>query len=122
MGARPPFYLGLILFAVGALLGCFVFLGTLVVARAGNPTDANARALTASQAFGSTSRRGPLCKRWSRSAWNATDSIGGPFAMQTARRGYAEPDCRCNDGGGVTPRNWQSPCASMSNARLNRAR
>lgn len=34
MGARPPFYLGLILFAVGALLGCFVFLGTLVVARA----------------------------------------------------------------------------------------
>jgi cytochrome c oxidase subunit I len=33
MGARPPFYLGLILFAVGALLGCFVFLGTLVVAR-----------------------------------------------------------------------------------------
>jgi cytochrome c oxidase subunit 1 len=34
MGARPPFYLGLILFAVGALLGCFVFLGTLVVAKA----------------------------------------------------------------------------------------
>jgi len=34
MGARPPFYLGLILFAVGALIGCFVFLGTLVVARA----------------------------------------------------------------------------------------
>jgi len=34
MGARPPFYLGLILFAVGALLGCFVFLGTLVIARA----------------------------------------------------------------------------------------
>jgi cytochrome c oxidase subunit 1 len=34
MGAAPPFYLGLILFAVGALLGCFVFLGTLVVARA----------------------------------------------------------------------------------------
>jgi cytochrome c oxidase subunit I len=33
MGARPPFYLGLILFAVGALLGCFVFLGTLVLAR-----------------------------------------------------------------------------------------
>ncbi len=34
MSARPPFYLGLILYAVGALLGCFVFLGTLVVARA----------------------------------------------------------------------------------------
>ncbi len=34
MPAAPHFYLGLILFAVGALLGCFVFLGTLVVARA----------------------------------------------------------------------------------------
>ena len=34
MAARPPFYLGLILFAVGALIGCFVFLGTLVIARA----------------------------------------------------------------------------------------
>ncbi|HTS52460.1 MAG TPA: cbb3-type cytochrome c oxidase subunit I [Burkholderiales bacterium] len=33
MPAQPPFYLGLILFAVGALIGCFVFLGTLVVAR-----------------------------------------------------------------------------------------
>ena len=33
MGARPAFYLGLILFAVGALVGCFVFLGTLVVAK-----------------------------------------------------------------------------------------
>lgn len=33
MGAHPAFYLGLILFAVGALIGCFVFLGTLVVAR-----------------------------------------------------------------------------------------
>ncbi len=31
---HPGFYLGLILFAVGALIGCFVFLGTLVVARA----------------------------------------------------------------------------------------
>jgi cytochrome c oxidase subunit 1 len=30
------FYLGLILFAVGALLGCFVFLGTLVVAKEEN--------------------------------------------------------------------------------------
>jgi cytochrome c oxidase subunit 1 len=34
MGAHPTFYLGLILFAVGALIGCFVFFGTLVVARA----------------------------------------------------------------------------------------
>jgi len=31
--AAPHFYLGLILFAVGALIGCFVFLGTLVVAK-----------------------------------------------------------------------------------------
>jgi cytochrome c oxidase subunit 1 len=31
--ASPYFYLGLILFAVGALIGCFVFFGTLVVAR-----------------------------------------------------------------------------------------
>jgi len=31
---HPAFYLGLILFAVGALIGCFVFLGTLAVARA----------------------------------------------------------------------------------------
>ena len=34
MAAHWSFYLGLILFAVGALLGCFVFLGTLVVGRA----------------------------------------------------------------------------------------
>ena len=34
MAAEPAFYLGLILFAVGALIGCFVFLGTLVIARA----------------------------------------------------------------------------------------
>jgi len=33
MPAEPLFYLGLILFAVGALIGCFIFLGTLVVAR-----------------------------------------------------------------------------------------
>lgn len=33
MQAAPHFYLGLILFAVGALIGCFVFFGTLVVAR-----------------------------------------------------------------------------------------
>jgi len=31
--AAPNFYLALILFAVGALIGCFVFLGTLVVAK-----------------------------------------------------------------------------------------
>jgi len=34
MQASPVFYLGLILFAVGALIGCFVFFGTLVVAKA----------------------------------------------------------------------------------------
>jgi cytochrome c oxidase subunit 1 len=34
MGAHPTFYLGLILFAVGALISCFVFFGTLVIARA----------------------------------------------------------------------------------------
>src|SRR3972149_1476333 len=34
MGAPPTFYAGLILFAVGALIGCFVFFGTLVVAKA----------------------------------------------------------------------------------------
>ncbi len=33
MQAEPSFYLGIILFAVGALIGCFVFFGTLVVAR-----------------------------------------------------------------------------------------
>jgi len=33
MMAAPHFYLGLILFAVGALIGCFVFFGTLVVAK-----------------------------------------------------------------------------------------
>lgn len=33
MPAEPIFYLGLILFAVGALLGCFIFLGTLVIAK-----------------------------------------------------------------------------------------
>ena len=34
MGAHWSFYLGLIVFAVGALIGCFVFLGTLVVGKA----------------------------------------------------------------------------------------
>jgi cytochrome c oxidase subunit 1 len=33
MQASPHFYLGLILFAVGALVGCFIFLGTLVIAK-----------------------------------------------------------------------------------------
>lgn len=33
MGADQLFYLSLILFAVGALIGCFVFFGTLVVAK-----------------------------------------------------------------------------------------
>lgn len=33
MMAAPSFYLGLILFAVGALIACFVFLGTLVIAK-----------------------------------------------------------------------------------------
>ena len=33
MMATPAFYLGLILFAVGALIGCFVFFGTLVIAK-----------------------------------------------------------------------------------------
>jgi cytochrome c oxidase subunit 1 len=33
MEAPPLFYLSLILFAVGALIGCFVFFGTLVVAK-----------------------------------------------------------------------------------------
>jgi cytochrome c oxidase subunit 1 len=34
MQASPWFYLGLLVFAVGALIGCFVFFGTLVVAKA----------------------------------------------------------------------------------------
>jgi cytochrome c oxidase subunit 1 len=33
MKAAPHFYLGLILFAVGALVGCIVFFGTLVIAK-----------------------------------------------------------------------------------------
>jgi cytochrome c oxidase subunit 1 len=32
--AHPLFYLSLILFAVGALIGCFIFFGTLVIAKA----------------------------------------------------------------------------------------
>ena len=34
MRAEPHFYLGIVLFAVGALIGCGVFFGTLVIARA----------------------------------------------------------------------------------------
>ena len=34
--AAPHFYLGLIIFAVGALIGCFVFWGTLVIAKEEN--------------------------------------------------------------------------------------
>lgn len=33
MQAAPDFYLGIILFAVGALIACFIFLGTLVIAK-----------------------------------------------------------------------------------------
>lgn len=33
MPAEPMFYLGLIVFVVGALIGCFIFMGTLVVAK-----------------------------------------------------------------------------------------
>jgi len=34
MQAAPHFYLGLVLFAVGALIGCAIFFGTLVIAKA----------------------------------------------------------------------------------------
>ena len=40
MMASSWFYLGLILFAVGALIACFVFFGTLVVAKREKPTKA----------------------------------------------------------------------------------
>lgn len=36
MQAEPHFYLGLILFAVGALIACFIFFGTLVIAKEEN--------------------------------------------------------------------------------------
>ncbi len=39
MPANPNFYLGLLMFAVGALIGCFIFLGTLVVAKRENTYD-----------------------------------------------------------------------------------
>src|SRR5262245_16678532 len=40
MQAAPHFYLGLILFAVGALIGIGLFFGTLVIAHAGAPMRA----------------------------------------------------------------------------------
>ena len=44
MMAAQHFYLGLILFAVGALIGCGIFFGTLVIARATRrPTRARSR-------------------------------------------------------------------------------
>ena len=43
MQAAPHFYLGLILVAVGALIGCGIFFGTLVVARRTRPTPARFR-------------------------------------------------------------------------------
>ncbi len=46
MKADPLFYLGLILFAVGALIGCFVFLGTLVVAKAEKTYDGSVPLVT----------------------------------------------------------------------------
>ncbi|MCP4431181.1 MAG: cytochrome c oxidase subunit I [Gammaproteobacteria bacterium] len=46
MQAAPHFYLGLILFAVGALLGCFVFLGTLVIAKDENTYDGSVPLVT----------------------------------------------------------------------------
>lgn len=46
MPAEPIFYLGLILFAVGALLGCFIFLGTLVIAKEENTYDGSVPLVT----------------------------------------------------------------------------
>src|SRR5574340_1011457 len=46
MAAAPNFYLGLILFAVGALIGLFVFFGTLVVAKAENTYDGSVPLVT----------------------------------------------------------------------------
>ena len=46
MPAEPIFYLGLVLFAVGALIGCFVFLGTLVVAKDENTYDGSVPLVT----------------------------------------------------------------------------
>ncbi len=46
MQAAPHFYLGLILFAVGALIVCFVFFGTLVVAKQENTYDGSVPLVT----------------------------------------------------------------------------
>jgi len=46
MQAEPHFYLGLILFAVGALIGCFVFLGTLVIAKEDKTYDGSVPLVT----------------------------------------------------------------------------
>ncbi|HMN76020.1 MAG TPA: cbb3-type cytochrome c oxidase subunit I [Burkholderiaceae bacterium] len=50
MMADQSFYLGLILFAVGALIACFVFFGTLVVAKRDNTYDGSVPLVT----FGAT--------------------------------------------------------------------
>ena len=44
--ASPWFYLGLILFAVGALIGCFVFFGTLVIAKEGRTYEGSVPLVT----------------------------------------------------------------------------
>ncbi|HVL57001.1 MAG TPA: cbb3-type cytochrome c oxidase subunit I [Burkholderiaceae bacterium] len=44
--AHPAFYLGLILFAVGALVGCFIFLATLVIAKAENTYEGSVPLVT----------------------------------------------------------------------------
>ena len=46
MQAAPHFYLGLILFAVGALIGVFVFFGTLVVAKQENTYEGSVPLVT----------------------------------------------------------------------------
>jgi len=46
MMAEPNFYLGLILFAVGALIACFVFFGTLVVAKGEKTYDGSVPLVT----------------------------------------------------------------------------
>ena len=46
MMAEPSFYLGIILFAVGALIGCAVFFGTLIVARRENTYEGSVPLVT----------------------------------------------------------------------------
>ncbi len=46
MQAAPMFYLGLILFAVGALIGCFIFFGTLVIAKNENTYEGSVPLVT----------------------------------------------------------------------------